>query len=674
MIFDADDQPAAGPLADLAGYIDMPQVAGLWLAPDGRSLVVGAARPDHTGTRYRKALWAVDPTGERPARRLTRGAEGEIGVGFTPSGDLLFASTRPDPGAEDGQALWRLPAAGGDPEVVARPSGGVRGVSVAANGTVVLGSGLLPAAVDVESDRAMRARRDDLGVSAILHEEFPIRHWDHDLGPDRTRLLALGDTPDDLRDLTGHVGRALGEDATWDITPDGGTVVSMWAVGEPCGSQRYSIVAIDTATGARRVLADDPDYEYDAPRVSPDGTRVAFVVQRRKDPHDPGDRWLGVLPLAGGEITHVAREWDRWPHSPRWTPDGASLVVTADHLGRSPLWLVDLATGEPTRLTDDDGAYCDARVSPDGRYVYALRSALDGPPAPVRVDLSDRTITPLPGPAEALGLVARIRGRLTEVTTTAADGTPLRAWLTLPEDAGPDAPAPLLLWVHGGPVLSRNNWSWRWNPWILVARGYAVLMPDPALSTGYGIDFVRRGWGSWGQTPYTDLMTITDAALTRPDLDPTRVGAMGGSFGGYMCNWIAGHTDRFAAIVSHASVWDLDQSTDTADIAHDFRREMTPEMAEANSPHHFADQVHTPMLVIHGDRDYRVPINEALRLWWDLSARSPAANSPHRFLYFPDENHFVLAPGNIRVWYATVLAFLAQHVLGEEWHRPDLLG
>jgi dipeptidyl aminopeptidase/acylaminoacyl peptidase len=139
------------------------------------------------------------------------------------------------------------------------------------------------------------------------------------------------------------------------------------------------------------------------------------------------------------------------------------------------------------------------------------------------------------------------------VTTTTADGTALRSWLVLPEGpaegtadgtAAGTARHPLLLWVHGGPLGSWSGWSWRWNPWLMAARGYAVLLPDPALSTGYGLDFVRRGWGSWGDAPYTDLMALTDArSSSRRRPDPTA--AMGGSFGGYMANWIAGHTDRF---------------------------------------------------------------------------------------------------------------------------------
>jgi dipeptidyl aminopeptidase/acylaminoacyl peptidase len=561
----------------------------------------------------------------------------------------------------------------------------VRGVVVSEAGTVVVGSAMMPSSTDAAGDKEIRAKRKEAGVSAILHEEYPVRYWDHDLGPERTRLLVadlaedvtLGDAQLELRDVTGHVGRALDDECSWDIAPDGRTVVAVWAVAEPAGSQRYTLVAIDVATGERRILADDVDHEYEAPRLSPDGTRAAVVIRRRSTAQDPGDCWLGIVSLTGGPILALTEAWDRWPHSARWTPDGTALIVAADDHGRSPLWLVDAATGQPTRLTHDDGAYTDIQVSPDGRWVYALRAAIDSPPAPVRVPLDGASaVEPLPGPAEALGASVRVPGRLEEVTTTAADGTPLRAWIALPQQASAQAPVPLLLWIHGGPLGSSNAWSWRWNPWIAVAHGYAVLLPDPALSTGYGIDFIRRGWGAWGDAPYTDLMAITDAAQERLDLDADRTAAMGGSFGGYMANWIAGHTDRFAAIVTHASLWALDQMMATTDASHYWVREMTQEMTDANSPHRFADAITTPMLVIHGDKDYRVPIGEALRLWWDLLSRSKAedGSSPHKFLYFPDENHWILKPNHAKVWYSTVLAFLAHHVHGEDWQRPSLLG
>jgi len=208
----------------------------------------------------------------------------------------------------------------------------------------------------------------------------------------------------------------------------------------------------------------------------------------------------------------------------------------------------------------------------------------------------------------------------------------------------------------------------------LAARGWAVLLPDPGLSQGYGDDVVQRAWGQWGPVPFADLMAITDAVVARPDIDETRTAAMGGSYGGYMANWIAGHTNRFSAIVTHASLWTLDRFVNTTDHPGSWAQEwgwadVDPERYARNSPHLHADAISTPMLVIHGDKDYRVPIGEGLALWTDLMRRGV----PAKFLYFPDEGHWVLKPGNAKVWYETVFAFLDHHVLKQGWSRPGLL-
>jgi dipeptidyl aminopeptidase/acylaminoacyl peptidase len=237
----------------------------------------------------------------------------------------------------------------------------------------------------------------------------------------------------------------------------------------------------------------------------------------------------------------------------------------------------------------------------------------------------------------------------------------------------------MLLWIHGGPLGSWNAWTWRWNPWLLTAKGYAVLLPDPALSTGYGQNYIQRGWGSWGKAPFTDLMAVTDAAVGRPDIDAERTGAMGGSFGGYMANWVAGQTDRFKAVVTHASLWALDQFGPTTDASQYWLKEMTEEMALENSPHLHVEKISTPMLVIHGDKDYRVPIGEGLRLWYELLSKSQLAadqdgRTPHRFLYFPDENHWVLQPQHAKVWYGVVEHFLARNVLDRDVPLPAELG
>jgi dipeptidyl aminopeptidase/acylaminoacyl peptidase len=669
--------PDQTPFSDLDAFLALPRVSGLALSPDGRRLVTTVATLDPDAVRWVTALWEVDPTAGAPARRLTRSRKGEGTPAFQPDGGLLFTSARPDPEAKDDKddapsALWLLPAGGGEASVVATRSGGIKGVVVAADaGTVVVASPTLPGSADGDDDEERRKRRKDKKVSAILHTGYPVRYWDHDLGPDEPRLLA-GQVDEheqvDWSELTPTPGRALDE-AHYDVTPDGGAVVTTWQVAEPHGNRRTTLVVL--AEGRQRELLGDVDHDYDAPRVSPDGRLVVCDRTTLGTPHLSPDTRLVVLPLDGSAPPReLAAGWDRWAVERRWTPDGSALLVTADDNGRMPVFRIEVATGAVVRLTRDHGAYSDLQVSPDGRHVYAIRSAIDAAPQPVRLDASAADQEPelLRGPVDELALP----GTLTELTTPAADGTPLHSWLVLPEVT--DGPAPLLLWVHGGPLGSWNAWTWRWNPWLMAAQGYAVLLPDPAISTGYGLDMVRRGWGAWGAEPFDDLMRCTDAALERADIDSERVAAMGGSFGGYMANWIAGHTDRFRAIVTHASLWNLEQFGPTTDASYYWGREMTPEMAAANDPSAHVDAITSPMLVIHGDKDYRVPIGEALRLWWELNARvKDPASSPHRFLYFPDENHWVLTPQHAAIWYRTVLSFLGVHMLGRDEVVDDLL-
>jgi dipeptidyl aminopeptidase/acylaminoacyl peptidase len=718
---------------NLDDYVAIPRVAGLRLSPDGSWLAAVVQAAGGEPKKYLTSIWRIpvgvagdrspgaagdrspgaagdgspgaagdgspgaagDGSPEGAPVRLTRSAEGEGDPVFLPDGSLLFVSKRPGPPAAPGgegeagndkPALWLLPAAGGEARRLAAPAGGVggvaagRGTTPSGAQTVVFAASTLHGADGADDDLKRRKARRQAGVTAILHESGPVRYWDHDLGPDAPRLrfgeigaapLAVEEPELGTRELTPDPGRALDE-SSFEITPDGSLVVTDWTVWDEAGNRTGEVDVIDTATGQRRTLLAAPGCDVGSPHISPDGRLVAC----RREAHDsyeaPGDVTLVVAPLDGGAAPRdVLDGFDRRPQEIAWAPGSGAVYFTADDQGRRPVYRAELATGEVTRLTGD-GAYDNLCPAPDGRFLYALRSAVDEPPAPVRIDATAPGGEPvrLPSPGSPLELP----GRLEEIEATAGDGARIRAWLVLPDAASEVSPAPLLLWAHGGPVMSWNSWSWRWNPWLMAARGYAVLLPDPALSTGYGHEFIARGHGRWGGEPYTDLMAITDAAVVRPDVDEARTAMMGGSFGGYMANWIAGHTDRFAAIVSHAGLWDLDQMFGTTDLPSYWRKMFgdpiaQPERYVANSPSRSAGRISTPLLVIHGDKDYRVPVGEALRLWWDVRGRVPGA----RFLYFPDENHWILKPGHVTVWYQTVYAFLAQHVLGEGWQRPDLL-
>lgn len=674
---------------DVDAFLALPRCDGLTLSPDGTRLVTTVTTPAPEGTRMRGALWELDPAGQRPARRLTFGATGESAPMFGPDGALYFLSARPDPdrpakdGAEEHSALWRLPAGGGEAALVADPPGGVDAVAVARDaGTVLLGTALHPGAATFEEDAEHDRARTEAGVSARLLTGYPIRFWDHDLGPRHRRLSLVSDPP---APLTGDVGVAL-EEVDIAITPDGRTVLSGWRreQADPI-RERVDLVALPAGGGQPRTLrGDGASYSgaelrtlrgdgasYSGMAVAPDGVSVACVREDGGHPGRAAALTLVTVALDSGEERDLLPGSELWPRAPVWAPDGAALYFTADDHGHTLPFRLDLADGRVTRLAAE-GAYAHLCAAPDGQRVYALRSAIDGPPVAVALDARapDGAPGPIPSPGDGLAAPGRVR----RIAATAADGTEIGAWLVTPPTATAQTPAPLVVLAHGGPYGSWTGWHWRWNPHLFAARGYAVLLPDPAPSTGYGQDFIARGWGRWGEATATDLDAAVDAALAEPGVDGDRVALAGGSFGGYLANWVAGHRDRYAAIVTHASLWSTRTFHGTTDTGVSWEREFGDPYTEgarydAMSPDRAIAEIRAPVLVIHGERDYRVPHAEALRLYTDLTRHGVDV----RFLSFPDEHHWIVKPQHTRIWYETVLAFLDTHLLGAEWARPALL-
>jgi dipeptidyl aminopeptidase/acylaminoacyl peptidase len=671
-------------------YFGAPRLSGLRLSPDGRRLVVTVARKDPEGKAMRRSIWQIDPRGEAGPRRLTASSAGESYAAFARDGSLLFTSSRPDPDAKPDpdheiDALWALPPDGGEARLLLAPEGGVGHVAAArAADSIAFGALVHPIATDLADDAARIKARKDAGVGALLFEEAPIRYWDHWLAPQRQRLfsaafMAEGDAKLEPVDLTGDPGPVF-MDVEFDLSPDGRTLVTSWSM----WSRRETptdLVAIDVETKARRTLEHIAG-EFNQPRISPDGQWVVSVRMTNGTPDEAAEAMLWLTDLTGQTPGRaLTPHLDLWPSDPVWAPDSAAVFFTADYRGCVAAFRVHVASGAVERLVSS-GQVSDLCPSPDGETVYALWGTTSLPARVVRFSARgvDQDVVELPRSIEDGGVAGR--GRVERLVATASDGHPVESWLVLPPSDAAEQVAvagrmPLVVMAHGGPIGSWTGWHWRWNPHLLAERGYAVLLPDPAISIGYGQKMVQRGWGRWGEAPFTDIMSATDEALRRPDLDPSRVALAGGSYGGYMANWVAGHTDRFKAIVTHASLWDLRPFHGTTDDGPRWEHEMgdpylDPARYDRQSPASFMEAVaryRTPMLVIHGERDFRVPVSEALRLWTDMQRHGV----PGRFLYFPDENHWILKPQNARIWYETVLAFFDEHVLGREWVRPALL-
>ena len=690
--------------ASIENLLDATRLAGL-ITTEGGRILAKVSSLDAKGTAYRSSLVELDCAGageDRQILPLTRGSSSVGAVAAAEDGTTFFTAKRVGEDGEEAEdaQLWGLPMRGEARELAARPGG---------FGSLAVAGGHLIAELEVHSQAAdeteharLSAERTKAKVSAALHAGFPSRYWDHDLGPTRP-VLAIAALPEDLaraeatapagapenaedagadaaaadepraqvlhfRHLEMPAGRLLG----WTVDRSGTrALVSMQdSRGELLAVPDLYLLDLVGAQPPRLLRAASAELEFSPGEFSPDGTRALIGRERTWTAEASLASTAELLDLATGESSPVWPELDHWV-SPVWL-DENTLVATSDDQGRGSVWIGAPTDPAPRRLAGGPGqdlAFSSASIA--GGQIIAAASGIAVAPHPVRIDPATGEVTALPNPADAVDPV----GSLTEVSATAEDGTALRAWLRLPEGEGPH---PLVVFAHGGPWGSWNAWTYRWNPGPFVDAGYAVLLPDPAISTGYGQAMIDRGQHELGGAPYTDIMALTDATVARADIDAERTAFAGGSYGGYMANWVAGHTgDRFRCIVTHASLWDTATMGATTDNS-GWERPMRTQNPQFNPKEHVREIV-APMLVIHGDKDYRVPIAQGHALWYDLhefsaTPRDAEGRTRHRYLYFPDEGHWILGRGNAQVWYETFLGFLDEHVRGEAWERPATLG
>jgi dipeptidyl aminopeptidase/acylaminoacyl peptidase len=694
------DAPHPMAIADLA---QLQKVSDAQLSPSGRQLYFAVGRSRLDLNRWQSALY-VQPLAEDggarlqpqgPARRLTFPERGESREGqdfsprLSPDGrSLAFLSTRDGKEAQ----LYVMSASGGEARRLSNLPFGVGSLLWTPDGRgLIIGSRVYascpayPAATAEACNKTAGEAADKNHMQVRMMDRLFYRHWDSWNDGRRSHLfyLALPATDDattapiDLTPLDHDapaVARAGGQ--PYALSPDGRELVYVQNRDRDLALSTNNdlfVQALDAdgkPTGAPRNLTGQNPATDIAPRYSPDGRYLAYLAQRR--PTFEADRMEIVLfDRKSGQQRSLTAGLDATVGELAWTPDSQHLVFTSSLAGRGVIWACDLSGQRPPwQVSVGDSHDLQVLRGPSGPLLYFLRSSLSAPHE-VYSQALDAAARPV-GPAQPLTAIneAALKtlklGQKDELFATSRDGLRLQAHVVLPPDFNPGRKHPVAVLIHGGPQGAWEDfWQWRWNAQIFAGAGYIVMMPNPRGSEGFGQRFVDQVSTDWGGLAYDDIMRLVDVLVGKPYVDSKRVAALGASYGGYMVNWIGTQTDRFAALVSHAGVFDLRSMYGETEEMWFPRWEFqgdpwTTDQYDRFSPSRRAEHYKTPMLVISNERDYRVPVSQGMQLFTALQVRKV----PSRMVIFPDENHWVLKPKNSRFWYGVVLDWLHRYIGG----------
>ena len=644
------------------------RLGGLALSPDGTRVACTVTEPDVAANAMRASIWLLPVRGRGVPRRLTACGEKDGAPVWSPDGTrLAFTARRRRAGVLDGSPqLYVIAADGGEALRVSDFAPGIEAFRWTPDGCGIvfvswLWPGLKGAAAQARRHAQERARLS----TGYVTTEGQYRHWDRFLPQGRAPRLchldvASGRVQDLFEGTDLELPRADPGLEHFDLSPDGR---SLAFVRDPsphkASSHCAELAELDLRTRRARVLGAAGPWDFTGPRYAPDGQRLAVVATRRGEQHTAFGQ-LAVFDLASGfQGATVPGELDVQPML-RWSADARQVCFLADEKGRCHVWRHDLA-GHRTEVAVHGGT--------------VLAFEVDRGEHPCIVTLADSALHPprihVHRPGAAPRRLERFNdtelegvslGRVEERTVTGALGEAVQMWLVYPPGFDARRRHPVCQVIHGGPyVASGDSFSWRWNAHVLASRGQVVAMVNYHGSSGFGWAFRHAIVGRQGELEGQDLEAATDWLRRQRWVDPQRIHAAGGSYGGYLVAWLNGHAavGRYRSIVCHAGVFDR-VATWSADSYTERHRDLgatyweDPERVRAQSPATFAGAMHTPTFVTHGALDYRVPDHNGLALYNTLQARGV----PARLLWFPDENHWVLKPQNSLQWYAEVLDWL----------------
>jgi dipeptidyl aminopeptidase/acylaminoacyl peptidase len=643
---------AKGPMS-IEDFITTPIMSDLQLSPDGQQVSFTLSTPSLEENRVTTRIWLADlATGD--AWQATGGQGNDRAGRWSPDGRVMaFISTR------DGSTqIWRMPVRGGEAVRVTSVTTGIADFVWSPDGKSLFFWTDVPWGDSTEAARRAAPWPTD---ARILSDLF-YRHWNewrsgvrsHVFRVDFASGVATDITPFD-RDVP---PLALGgRDVA--VSPTGTEVAIVYNPDSILATSTNNEVFVMGPDGSAKQAVTTGAGNDHTPLYSPDGRYLAFLSMAT--PGFESDRQqLYVYERASGRRLQVTPRWDLSISDYRWFPDSKAILAQVEERGGTSLFRVEVPGGRTLRLVSG-GTNTYAQVSSRGDVMVFLRSTADRAPEVwtagsdgkgarqlTRVNDTRFQAFDLP-PAESFGFVG-------------AQGDSVYGWLIKPPGFDPLFKHPLIYLIHGGPQSAwLDQWHTRWNYATFAARGYLVAAVNFHGSTGYGQTFTNSVSRNWGGLPYEDLMKGLDVLAKRPYVDSTHMGAAGASYGGYMIYWMAGHTNRFRALVAHDGIFNpLSFAGSTEEQwfpIWEFGGTQLVPSARANmekwSPANYIANWTTPMLVVHSQNDYRVDITEGMQAFTALRLK----NVPSRFLYFPDEDHFVSKPRNRRLWWSTVLSW-----------------
>ncbi|HVW86600.1 MAG TPA: S9 family peptidase [Bryobacteraceae bacterium] len=639
---------------DTDALLRIQRISDPQLSPDGQTVAFAVSTPDVANNKSLHSVWSVPLAGGAP-RKLADQADRPR---WSADGKRLFYT-----GTSSGSSqIWSMSPDGSGALQVTHLSTEAAGETVSSDGKYILvTSDVYP---ECGADDACNAQHLDADknnkVQARLINGLLYRHWTTWLGKTRSHLLSINLENGKAVDLSPGdkvvPPFSLGGPDDYAISPDGREVCfSMNGDPVPATSTNNDLYVVPIGGGAAQKITANPGAD-NSPQYSPDGKYIAYRSQARAGYES--DKWrLIVLERATGKLTLPTDAVDRSVETFVWAPDSQRLFFGAVDRGHQAIQFVGIEGGGVRVAVTGASSLDDVQFTPDSKTIIFTRQSGSSPVEICKATSTGGAAVPLTHLNDDLLNQYQLTP-LEDFWITGAENTQIQSFIVKPPDFDPTRKYPVLMLIHGGPQGEwGESWTYRWNAEVFAGAGYLVVMPNPRGSVGYGQKFTDDINQDWGGKPYDDIMAVTDYVAKLPYSDSSRMAAAGGSYGGYMVNWILGHSTRFKCLVSHAGIYDLRSEAESTEELWFPLWEFggmpwdNPEVYDKWSPSKYVPEFHTPTLVVHGELDFRIPYSQALQLYTALQLRKV----PSELLIFPDEGHWVLKPQNSAFWYKTFL-------------------